>query len=337
MRRSSASSEPRAGSRDAGRFVSAPTGLNAPSSKGPLLVALPGFERLGQMLAGLETAVPEVERFENGEVEIRLGAPVADRDCLLLGTVAPPGDRLVELLLCADTLLRNGGRSLNAALPYLAYARQDRPEAGVSLAAAWLGRMLAGAGVEGVITIDIHSEEARKLIGLPVVSLSPAQLFASKLAGTVRADAVVVAPDQGARARARAAADALGVDRPVAWLEKQREPGGVTHTRVVGEVARSAVVVDDILDTGGTLVSCCRRLRSLGVEELALAVTHGLFTGSGWRELGDLGVSALHTTDSVPGARAMASELVRVHSVAPLLAGAINRGLRGFPEDRPWG
>jgi ribose-phosphate pyrophosphokinase len=326
MRRSSALSEPRPDSQDAGRFVGPSTGPNAPASNRPLIVSLPGFEHLGRSLAGVETAVPEVERFENGEIEIRLGVPVADRDCLLLGTVAPPGDRLVEVLLYADTLVRNGARSLMAVLPYLAYARQDRPAEGVSLAAAWLGRMLAGAGVEGVATIDIHSEEARQLIGLPVVSLSPAELFAPKLADAVMPDTVVVAPDQGARARAGALAEALGVDRPVAWLEKQREAGGVTHTRVVGEVARSAVVVDDILDTGGTLVSCCRRLRSLGVEELALAVTHGLFTGSGWRELGDLGVSVLHTTDSVPGARAMASELVCVHSVAPLLAEAIKRG-----------
>jgi ribose-phosphate pyrophosphokinase len=330
-------SEPRPGSRDAGRCVSPSTGLNAPAPKGPLIVALPGFEQLGRSLAGVETVVPEVERFENGEIEVRLEAPVADRDCQLLGTVAPPGDRLVELLLGADTLLRNGARSLMAVLPYLAYARQDRPAEGVSLAAAWLGRMLAGAGFEGVTTIDIHSDQACELIGLPVVSLSPAQLFARELAEALTRDTVVVAPDRGALARAGALAEALGVDRPVAWLEKQREAGGVTHTRVVGEVARSAVVVDDILDTGETLVSCCRRLRSLGVEELALAVTHGLFTGSGWRELGDLGVSVLHTTDSVPGARAMASELVRVHSVAPLLAEATERRPSGSPEDRPRG
>jgi ribose-phosphate pyrophosphokinase len=335
MRGSSALSEPRRGSRDAGRFVSPSTGLNAPAPKGPLIVALPGFEHLGRSLAGAETEVPEIERFENGEIEVRLEVPVADRDCLLLGTVAPLGDRLVELLLCADTLLRNGARSLNAVLPYLAYARQDRPSPGVSLAAAWLGRMLAGAGFEGLTTIDIHSEEARQLIGLPVVSLSPAQLFAPKLADAVGPDTVVVAPDRGALARAGALAEVLGVDRPIAWLEKERGAGGVTHRRVVGEIARSAVVVDDILDTGGTLVSCCRRLRSLGVEELALAVTHGLFTGSGWRELGDLGVSVVHTTDSVPGAHTMASELVRVHSVGPLLGEAINRPPTGVPEDRP--
>jgi ribose-phosphate pyrophosphokinase len=308
------------------------TGVNR-----PLVVALPGFEPLGRSLTGFEATAPEVERFDNGEIEIRLEGPVSSRDCLLLGTAAPPGERLVELLLCADTLLRNGARSLRAVLPYLAYARQDRSAARVSLAAAWLGRALAGAGIEGLTTIDIHSEEARELLGLPVSSLSPAPLFAGQLTGALRPDTVVVAPDRGALARAGALAEALGVERPVAWLEKQREAGAVTHTRIVGEVARNALVVDDILDTGGTLVSCCRRLRELGVEELALAVTHGLFTGSGWRELGDLGVSVVHTTDSVPAARAVESELVRVHSVAPLLAEAIEGRPVEAPEGRPRG
>jgi ribose-phosphate pyrophosphokinase len=288
----------------------------------PLLLPFPGFEQLAAA-SGLEILPPVVERFDNGELAIRLSEAVEGRDCFLLGTVAPPADELVALLLAADSLGRHGARSVHALLPYLAYARQDRLEAGCSLAAGWLGSVLAASSVEDVVAIDVHSEAARNLMGLPVASLSPAGLFARELDGVVTPETVVVAPDQGALERSQALADRLGVDRPIAWLEKERRPGGVTHRRLVGELAERAIVVDDILDTGATLVSCCRHLRARRVRQTTIAVTHGLFTGRGWRELAELGVRTIHVTDSVPAARGLASDLVRVHSVGPLLADAL--------------
>lgn len=292
----------------------------------PLLLTMPGYEAIA---AGMdaEAAPVSVERFANGELGVTLPAPVERRDCLLLGTVAPPGDRAVAFLLAADTVARHGARSLHALLPYLAYARQDAPEHGRSVAAAWLGGALAACAVDRVTTIDIHSDAARGLLGLPTASMSPAHLLAGGLA-PAGDDTTVVAPDAGARVRAHALACSLEVDRPIAWLEKERHAGGVRHLRLAGEVSPRAVVVDDILDTGGTLVSCCRELRSRGVREIDVAVTHGLFTGSRWRELADLGVRAVHVTDSVPDARAAASELVRVHPCAPLLGDVVARRSR---------
>jgi len=290
----------------------------------PLLLALPGFEPLAAAMPGIETIRPAVAHFANGELGIELDARVAERDCVVLGTTAPPADHLAELLLAADTLDRHGARSVRALVPYLAYARQDRLEPGHSLAAAWLGRVLEASGVRGLITVDVHSDDAVQLLGLPVTSLSAAPLFAEVLSETVSADAVAVAPDAGARPRTGALAEALGLDRPIAWLQKQRRRNGVTHGDVVGELTADAIVVDDILDTGSTLLSCCRVLRARGVGEITVVVTHGLFTGSRWRELSDLGVRTIHTTDSVPGARLEASPLVRVHSIAPLLADTMN-------------
>lgn len=290
-----------------------------------LLLPLPGLEPLVARVSGVEVMRPTISRFDNGELQVRLPGPVVARDCVLLGTAAPPADRLLELLLVADTVRRDGARSLSGLLPYLAYARQDKLEPGHSLAAAWLGSALAASGIVDVTTFDIHSPRALALMGLPVTSMSPAPLFARALDGALSTDTVVVAPDGGARARAAAVAEALGLKRAVAWLDKERGPRGVTHRRVIGEVARHALVVDDILDTGATLASCCRELRARGVEELTIAVTHGLFTGSRWHELLGLGVSAIHTTDSVPRAGAMRSSLVHVHSIAPLLAEALRR------------
>jgi ribose-phosphate pyrophosphokinase len=288
-----------------------------------VLVPLPGFEPLAASVTGMDIVRPICTRFRNREIAVRLPRQVADRDCVLLGTAAPPAERLIELLLAADTLTRNGAQSVCAMLPYLAYARQDHPELGHSLAAAWLGRALSAAGVGAVTTIDIHSDAARELIGLPVASLSPARLFTRALADTISAESVVVAPDRGAVTRASEMADALGVERPVAWLDKERTAAGVTQARILGELDRNAIVVDDILDTGGTLLSCCHELRSHGVERLTIAVTHGLFTGSAWHALGDLGVDTIHTTDSIPAVWLRASRLVSVHSIAPLLAEAL--------------
>lgn len=272
----------------------------------------------------LEHGRIRIERFANGELHARLPAPVGGRRCVVLGSASPPEAQLTRLLLACHTLAVNGAAGVTALLPYLAYARQDRSQPSESLGIAWLGSLLGAVGVTEVVSIDVHSERARELLGLPLRSLSPAPLLAAALAGSeAREDLVVVAPDAGAIERARALADALGVQTPVAHLDKRRAPGGVVHRALVGELARHAIVVDDILDTGETLLSCVRELCGHGVEQVELAVTHGLFTGSGWRALERLGVGALHVTDSVPGARARASRLVHVHSVAPLLEQAI--------------
>ena len=207
-------------------------------------------------------------------------------------------------------------------LPYLAYARQDRPEPRTSLACAWLGRLLHASGVDEVLTVDIHSAEAARLLALPVRSLSSASVLASGL--DVDDSATVVAPDHGASARASDLAEVLGAGHGVAWLDKRRTPDGVVHTALHGELGRRAVVVDDILDTGATLVSCCRELRRRGVQTIDLAVTHGLFTGEAWRELLEL-AQTIHVTDTVPEAAWRATARIVVHRIAPWLTPACIR------------
>jgi ribose-phosphate pyrophosphokinase len=289
----------------------------------PLLLTMPGFDHAVESGgAGLEVAAVEPERFANGELVLRLPRPAAGRACILIGTATPPEHRLVTFLLAADTLTRHGAASVRAVLPYLAYTRQDRPEDQTSLACAWLGALLRASGVDDVLTVDVHSGEAARLVGVPVSSLSSAALLASAL--DVHNAAVVVAPDHGARARARELADALGSGHRVAWLEKRRTAEGVVHTALHGELGPRAVVVDDILDTGGTLVSCCRELRRHGVQTIDIAVTHGLFTGEAWRELLEL-ARTIHVTDTVPEAAARATARIVVHRIAPWLTPACIR------------
>jgi orotate phosphoribosyltransferase len=175
--------------------------------------------------------------------------------------------QLLATLLLADTLRREGARRVVALLPYIGYARQDRAQPARSFGAAWAGALLAGVGVDEVVTVDIHSSAAQACFPVPVISPSPAPLFAAELRRGSLAGLTVVAPDEGAIERCQGVADAAGVAAPVACLRKHRATEGVVHTELVGQVGPRALIVDDILDTGGTLLSACTQLRHAGVEE----------------------------------------------------------------------
>ncbi len=291
--------------------------------KSPLIFTLSHHSSL---LSGAESgrqafapARCEVARFSNGELYLRLGAPVADCVCGLLGSLAPPDEEVLSVLLLAHTLRREGAQRVIALLPYLGYARQDRADPGQSLGVAWVGDLLRAAGVDQVLTVDVHSQRAAACFPMPIRSLSPARLFAEVLARDDLRDLTVVAPDEGALDRCQAVRTAAGIDTPLAHMRKQRDGDGVTHRALVGTVTRRVAIVDDILDTGGTLLSACRELRRAGAQEITVFATHGLFSGELWRELPTLGVQRIYTTDSVPAARERGGEIVEVLPVGALI------------------
>lgn len=283
--------------------------------------ALPGFEPLLPATALQESARLTVGRFANRELWVSVEGETDGACCIVLGSIAPPDEQMLALAMTTDALKRQGATRVIALLPYLAYARQDKEEPGKSLGIAWVGEALRASGVDELVTIDIHSRRAAELLQMPVTSLSPAELFAAELERSSLLDATIVAPDEGAIGRSRAVAKAAGTGTPIAYLRKERTATGVSHRELVGEVGHRAVVVDDILDTGGTLVSCCNELAGRGVGEVTVMVTHGLFTGERWKELLPL-VAELYVTDSVPSAAPL-PEPVRVLSVLPLIEQAL--------------
>lgn len=262
-------------------------------------------------------------RFPDGELWVELDGPIAGEECTVLGSLAPPDEQMLSTLMLADTLKREGARRVVALLPHLGYARQDSAQAGRSFGAAWAGALLAAAGIDEVVTVDIHSSAAQACFPVPVVSLSPAPLFAAELRRGSLVGLTVVAPDEGAIERCRAVADAAGLAAPVAHLRKHRTAEGVVHTELVGEVGPRAVIVDDILDTGGTLLSACAQLRRAGVEEISIMATHGTLSGERWRDLPAAGARRIQLTDTVPNVRARAGDTVEVLSVTPLLRQAL--------------
>ena len=243
----------------------------------------------------------QTSRFENGELHIDLQTTVTGEHCLVLGSLAPPDEHFLSALLLAHTLKKEGANHVTALFPYLAYTRHDRTRPGQSLATAWAGALASASGIDQVMTVDVHSPETNRLFPIPVVSLSPAQILAEALHRYELTGATIIAPDSGAIARCDAVKAAAGMESSrTPYFEKHRTETGIMHTGLTGEIGRQAVLIDDILDTGATLVSACERLAEAHLEEIHIMVTHGLFTGERWKRLSQLGVKRIFCTDSVP-------------------------------------
>ncbi len=288
-----------------------------------ILFALSLHERLAGALrerADIEWGRCSVARFSNEELHVEIETPPADQDCVVLGAVAPPDEHLLATLLLSHTLRKEGARTVTALLPYLGYARHDKAEPRKSRATAWLGAILKSSGVSDVVTVDVHSRLVHQLFPMPVHSLSPADLFARELAALQPVEPTVVAPDAGARERGEALRRAAGIRRPLASFTKERTAEGIKHSVLHGGVAGQVILVDDILDTGGTLVSACEALRRTGVEDIVVMATHGLFTGTAWERLWSLGVTRIYCTDTAPLPERVTSPRIVVLSVASLLA-----------------
>ena len=267
------------------------------------LFAFPIYEHMAQALlsgTGIERGQFLIDRFLNHELYAVLNTPVAGKSCMVLGAVMPPDENLFSTLLLCHTLKKEGAGHVTALLPYLAYARQDKEEVGHSLGIAWIGELLRASGIENVICIDVHSRSASHFLPLRLLSLSPARLFADEIVRLSLREATIVAPDEGALDRCEAVRQAAGIRMPVACLEKERTPKGIKHLALHGTVGHQAVVVDDILDTGSTLVSCCELLQEAGVQDITIMATHGLFTGSHWEKLWSLQVRRIYCTNTVP-------------------------------------
>jgi len=290
---------------------------------GPLVLVTPNGRRFTSGF-GAQIDPVAVVRFPNGELRTRVPAEVEGRDCVLIASITPPPGNVERVTLISHTLRRAGARRVIAMLPYLAYARQDVAPLTENLGLEWIGELLRASGVDAVVTVDVHSDRAESLLGLPCTSLSPAVLMADALSARWRQhDVTFVAPDEGAKDRCSAVADAAGTTGPIVWARKRRDAAGIRHLGLVGSPGERVLIVDDILDTGGTLTSCAHELRSAGVREIGLLVTHGLFTGDAWRPLVSEAVDEIWITDTVLSPRRPPK--ARIVPVAPLLSEAIRK------------
>ena len=270
----------------------------------------------------------ELQVFPDGEMQVELQESVRGEDVYLVQPTSPPGAKhLLELLLLADAAHRAGAARLTAVIPYFGYARQDRRVSGrEAVGARLVAGLLEGGGLfERVAAVDLHTAAIEGFFGIPLEHLSAVSMLVESIRPYTGVDGVVVAPDMGAAKLAERYAESL--ELPVAIIHKARIGGSeVSAGSITGEVrGRKPIIVDDIIDTGGTTKAAVDALLEAGCEpEITAVATHGLFVGSAEEDLSDTPVERFVVTDSVPPPEGLGLPLEMV-SLAPLLASAIDR------------
>lgn len=291
--------------------------------------------RLAEAVAremGVELGACAVERFPDGELTVRLEESVRGKEVFVVQPTSPPvNDHLVELLAFADAARRSAAGRVTAVVPYFGYARADRRNRKREpITASLVAALMQAAGIAHVVTVDLHTPQIEGFFSVPVDTLSAVCALTAELRGRLAPGTVVVSPDAG---RVKLATEyARELDAPLAVLHKRRRSGSETEvTQLVGEVeGRPCLVVDDIVSTGGTLVSSVRALREAGAAEVRVSATHGLFLGDALSRLAAEGVAEVLVTDTVP-LRGADGPPARVASVAPELAATIRKLLYGTP------
>lgn len=270
------------------------------------------------------------ERFPDGELSVRLREPVRGRVAVVIQPTGPPVDEsLVELLALADACRRAAAARVVAVVPYFGYARGDRRTSdGMPIMASLAAAMMQAAGIDHVVTVDLHAPQIEGFFELPVDQLEAFPAILAAVRDQLPSDTVIVSPDLGRLGLATAIADQLGTTSAV--VHKQRLSGRASRSlRVVGDVAgQPCLIVDDMISTGGTMAGCVDVLLAAGARRpLLVAVTHGLFLPGSAALLGHPAIGRIWVTDSLPQVRDEAPAR-SVVPVAPLVVAALAR-LRG--------
>jgi len=275
-----------------------------------------------------------VGRFSDGEVMVEIMENVRGKDVFVLqSTCAPTNDSLMELMVMVDALKRSSAARVSAAIPYFGYARQDRRprSARVAISAKVVANMLTSAGVARVLTMDLHADQIQGFFDLPVDNIYAAPVLLGDVWKQRYEDLIVVSPDVGGVVRARALAKRLESD--LAIIDKRRPKANVSEVmNVIGEVkGRSCVIMDDMVDTAGTLVKAAQVLKEEGAVRVVAYCTHAVLSGGAVARIAASDLDELVVTDTIPlGEDARACGKIRSLSVAGLLAETI---LRIYTED----
>jgi len=270
----------------------------------------------------------EVKRFSDGEIQIEIRENVRDKDVFILqSTCAPVNEHLVELLLMIDAFKRASAQRITAVIPYYGYARQDKKIAPrVPISAKLVADLIEVAGANRVITMDLHAGQIQGFFNVPVDNLFSAPVLLQYIKDNFRNDTVIVSPDAGGVERARAFAKRL--DSLLAIIDKRRDaPNKAEAMNVVGDVdGKTAVILDDMVDTAGTLTQAALALKECGASEIHACSAHAVLSGPAVERISDSEIQSLVVTDTIPmGDKAKGCDKIRILSVSKLLAEAIQR------------
>ncbi len=270
-----------------------------------------------------------IKRFADGELYIQIQESIRGCDVFLIQpTCAPVNDHLMELLIMVDACKRASARQITAVIPYYGYARADRKTAGrESITAKLVANLLAKSGVDRVLAMDLHSAQIQGYFDIPCDHIYGSPVLVDYLAGRDFGDVVVVSPDVGGVARARAFAKKMN-DAPLAIIDKRRSGHNVAESlTVIGDVAgKTAILIDDMIDTGGTICAGARLLRQRGATRVLACATHPVFSPPAVERLSEPGLfEEVIVTNSIPLSEERRFPQLQVLSVANMLGEAIWR------------
>ncbi|MBS3901606.1 MAG: ribose-phosphate pyrophosphokinase [Dethiobacter sp.] len=275
---------------------------------------------------GVPLGQVEVKRFSDGEISIYIGESVRGSDVFIVQPIScPANENLMELLIMMDGMKRASAKSINTVLPYYGYARQDRKtRARDPITAKLVADLLTTAGADRVIAMDLHAGQIQGFFNIPVDHLKSLPILAKYFQQKVFADAVVVSPDVGGVTRARELAERLQL--PIAIIDKRRpEPNVAEVMNIIGKVkGKTVIMIDDIIDTAGTISLGAHALLEQGAKEVYVCCTHPILSGPALERLATAPVKEIIVTNTIPlGGKKL--DKIRVLSVASLIGDAIIR------------
>jgi ribose-phosphate pyrophosphokinase len=277
----------------------------------------------------LEVVDARIERFNDQEIFIEVYENVRGEDMFIVqSTSNPANDNLMELLIMADALKRSSASRITAVIPYFGYARQDRrSKARTPISAKLVANMLVEAGIERVLTMDLHAAQIQGFFDIPVDNLYASPVFALDIKSqfkNIADEVMIVSPDVGGVARARELAKRIKA--PLSIVDKRRErPGEVADMTVIGDVSgKKCIIVDDICDTAGTLCKAAEIIIDNGASEVHAYITHGVLSGPAVERVTNSVMKSLVISDSIEATKAVKeAENIRIVPTAPMFAQAI--------------
>jgi len=274
----------------------------------------------------------KVDKFSDGEASVEILENVRGQDVFIIqSTCAPANDTLMELLLMADALKRASARSIAAVIPYFGYARQDRRprSARVPISARLVADLMQVAGIERILTVELHADQIQGFFKIPVDNVYSTKHFADDINSLGLPDLVIVSPDVGGVLRARSLAKQVG-DADLVIIDKRRPKANESEVmNIIGDVyGKNCVIVDDIVDTGGTMIKAVDAIFEKGAKSVRAYCTHAVMSGNAIENFGNSRITELVVTDTIPFHVPIGVAMDRIHrqlSVADLLAEAILR------------
>ncbi len=270
-----------------------------------------------------------IRKFSDGELYIEINENIRGNSIFIIQSISSPAnDNLMELLLCIDALKRSSAKNITAVIPYFGYARQDRKVVPrTSISAKLVSNLITKAGADRVVTLDLHSGQIQGFFDIPVDNLYATPIFARHIKKKIKTNNLIcVAPDVGGTARARALGKMLNID--LAIIDKRRpKPGKSEVMNVIGKVNnKTCIIVDDIIDSGGTIVNAAKALKNNGAKDVHVYCSHGVLSGNAVEKIKNSKVKNLVITDTIDNiTKVKKAKNIEILTISHLVGEAIKR------------